>query len=118
MSEEFKRYVNEKAKEFGKVPDFPFDVSLSEYFSTCFPNLINTKWKLNFITKSDIDYDILIDDIKINAKKVNTPYGIKYIYNLRLNCDNCKKEIQEISTQKATYIRTKLTLNSVGYFAS
>ena len=118
MSEEFKRYVNEKAKEVRKVPDFPFDVSLSEHFSTCFPDLINTKWKLNFITKSDIDYEILIDDIKINAKKVNTPYGIKYIYNLRLNCDNCKKEIQEISTQKATYIRTKLTLNSVGHFAS
>jgi len=95
MSEEFKKYVNEKAKEARKVPDFPFNVSLRKHFSICFPDLINTKWKLNFITRSDIDYEILIDDIKINVKKVNTPNGIKYIYNLRLNCDNCNKEIQE-----------------------
>lgn len=64
MSEEFKKYVNEKAKEARKVPDFPFNVSLREQFSICFPDLINTKWKLSFITRSDIDYEILIDDYK------------------------------------------------------
>lgn len=95
ISEEFKKYVREKAKDVNRVIEFPFGVSLKEHFSVSFPELINTRWDLRFIIRTDVDFEFLIDDIKINAKKVNTPYGIKYIYNLKLKCDNCNAEIKE-----------------------
>jgi len=95
LSKEFRIYVNKKAMEKIKEESEPILKEIKDNFSKMFPDLINSKWSIEYKPLERFKFEIIIDELKILAERIYPGRGPYFSYKLLLTCENCGEEIEE-----------------------
>lgn len=96
MSVEFKKFIEEKAKEKEElkkdnelIEQKSFLRSLRDDFYKVFPELRDSKWKLDGNILGRDKFELLIDELTFIVSRSTSGYGPVYQYQLKPFCHEC-----------------------------
>ncbi|MFW9939394.1 MAG: hypothetical protein ACFFFT_00040 [Candidatus Thorarchaeota archaeon] len=111
MSEEFIKFIEEIGKDKELLEKKPFLKGVRESFYTLFPELKNSKWKLdaNRLTETEFEFEIFLDKLKFYSKRSTSGYGPQFIFFLQPLCSKCGKELLAFDRPLITDIKSLLS---------